>query len=206
MGKRFDVSTCPTAMPTNLGHWITLQADLNEWLSVNTIDFFNEMSLMLGSLLEDEMCTSKTCPEMRAGPKFKYMWADKVKYKKPVNLCASEYIDCLMTWVESQLDDEEIFPINSNNFPKDFAKIIKTIFRRLFRVYAHLYHHHFKQIEQGSGDVHLNTAFKHFILFALQFELIPENELGPLEHLIKHLLDKSSKASVSKINESKSNS
>jgi len=121
--------------------------DLNEWLSVNTIDFFNEMSLMLGSLLADNICTKRTCPQMRAGPKFKYMWADGVKYKTPVVLCATEYIDCLMDWVESQLDDEDIFPVNSDNYPKNFQNVVKTIFRRLFRVYAHLYHHHFEQVE-----------------------------------------------------------
>eukprot|EP00471_Norrisiella_sphaerica_P006952 CAMPEP_0184491038 /NCGR_PEP_ID=MMETSP0113_2-20130426/19493_1 /TAXON_ID=91329 /ORGANISM="Norrisiella sphaerica, Strain BC52" /LENGTH=246 /DNA_ID=CAMNT_0026875225 /DNA_START=352 /DNA_END=1092 /DNA_ORIENTATION=- len=166
------------------------KVDLNEWLSVNTIDFFNEMSLMLGSLLADNICTKRTCPQMRAGPKFKYMWADGVKYKTPVVLCATEYIDCLMDWVESQLDDEDIFPVNSDNYPKNFQNVVKTIFRRLFRVYAHLYHHHFEQIEKAAGDIHLNTAFKHFILFSLNFGLIPKDERGPLQDLIKHLLEK----------------
>mmetsp|Transcript_9417 Transcript_9417/g.14118 ORF Transcript_9417/g.14118 Transcript_9417/m.14118 type:complete len:236 (-) Transcript_9417:32-739(-) len=169
------------------------KVDMNEWLSVNTIDFFNEMSLMLGSLLEDEMCTKKTCPQMRAGHKYVYKWADGVKYKSAVSLCASDYIDNLMTWVESQLDDEDIFPVNSNKFPKDFQKIVQTIFRRLFRVYAHLYHHHYKQIEAAGGDIHLNTSFKHFILFALEFKLIPQNELGPLDHLIKKIKTKAMK-------------
>eukprot|EP00472_Partenskyella_glossopodia_P010627 CAMPEP_0197527118 /NCGR_PEP_ID=MMETSP1318-20131121/20404_1 /TAXON_ID=552666 /ORGANISM="Partenskyella glossopodia, Strain RCC365" /LENGTH=232 /DNA_ID=CAMNT_0043081601 /DNA_START=85 /DNA_END=783 /DNA_ORIENTATION=- len=172
------------------------EVDSNEWLSVNTIDFFNEMSLMLGSILEDDMCTQQTCPQMRAGPKFKYMWADGVKYKTPTLLCAADYIDNLMTWIESQLDDEDIFPISSNNYPKNFEKIVKTIFRRLFRVYAHLYHHHFEQIEKFSGDVHLNTSFKHFVLFALHFNLIPKEEYGPLDDLIKHLLEKKKSASI----------
>mmetsp|Transcript_2508 Transcript_2508/g.3977 ORF Transcript_2508/g.3977 Transcript_2508/m.3977 type:complete len:291 (-) Transcript_2508:131-1003(-) len=168
------------------------KVDLNEWLSVNIIDFFNEMSLMLGSLLSDDICTQQTCPVMRAGPKYTYMWADGVRYKSPVCLSATEYMDNLMTWVESQLDDEEIFPVNSNNFPKNFKKVVKTIFRRLFRVYAHLYHHHYEQIQKAAGEVHLNTSFKHFILFAMNFQLIPKDDRGPLEELIKHLLERNS--------------
>mmetsp|Transcript_7014 Transcript_7014/g.11547 ORF Transcript_7014/g.11547 Transcript_7014/m.11547 type:complete len:215 (-) Transcript_7014:100-744(-) len=147
---------------------------------------------MLGSLLSDDICTQQTCPVMRAGPKYTYMWADGVRYKSPVCLSATEYMDNLMTWVESQLDDEEIFPVNSNNFPKNFKKVVKTIFRRLFRVYAHLYHHHYEQIQKAAGEVHLNTSFKHFILFAMNFQLIPKDDRGPLEELIKHLLERNS--------------
>ena len=42
--------------------------DLNEWLAVNTIEFYNEISLLYGTLME--FCTKETCPIMSAGPKF----------------------------------------------------------------------------------------------------------------------------------------
>ena len=32
------------------------------------------------------------------------------QYKKPVEVSAPEYVDLLMTWCESQLNDENIFP------------------------------------------------------------------------------------------------
>ena len=55
-----------------------------------------------------------------------------------------EYIDFLMTWVENQLNNEKIFPCALGvSFPKNFMGIIKVIFKRLFRVYAHIYHTHF---------------------------------------------------------------
>jgi hypothetical protein len=31
-------------------------------------------------------------------------------FKKPVKVSAPEYVDYLMTWVQNQLDDENIFP------------------------------------------------------------------------------------------------
>ncbi len=41
--------------------------DLYEWLAVNTIEFFNEINLLYGVLME--YCTPKVCPIMSAGPK-----------------------------------------------------------------------------------------------------------------------------------------
>jgi MOB kinase activator 1 len=53
----------------------------------------------------------------------------------------------LMNWVQSLLDDESVFPSKLGvPFPKDFPHTIKSIVRRLFRVYAHLYNHHFAQL------------------------------------------------------------
>lgn len=38
-----------------------------EWLAVNTTDFFNAASVLYGAL--EEFCTVATCPVMRAGRK-----------------------------------------------------------------------------------------------------------------------------------------
>ena len=39
------------------------------------------------------------------------------------------------------MDDEEVFPSTPGmEFPKNFPKTAATIFKRLFRVYAHIYH------------------------------------------------------------------
>lgn len=60
---------------------------------------------------------------------------------------APDYVDCLMNWVQSQLDDEAIFPSRVGvPFPNNFAAVVKSILRRLFRVYAHIYNHHFAQV------------------------------------------------------------
>lgn len=45
--------------------------DLNEWLAVNTIEFYNEISLLYGTLME--FCTKETCPIMSAGPKYSFL-------------------------------------------------------------------------------------------------------------------------------------
>ena len=50
-------------------------------------------------------------------------------------------------------------------FPANFQDVVKTIFKRLFRVYAHIYHSHFQKIVSLKEEAHLNTCFKHFVLF-----------------------------------------
>jgi len=163
--------------------------DLNEWLAVNTVDFFNEISLLYGTITE--FCTPSTCPVMSAGPKYEYLWADGVKVKKPIKVSAPEYVDLLMSWVETQLNDEQIFPLQLGTpFPKNFRRIVEVIFKRLFRVYAHIYHSHFEKIVGLGAEAHLNTCFKHFIYFVKEFKLIDSKELAPLDDLMDSLMGK----------------
>jgi len=166
--------------------------DLNEWLAVNTVDFFNEISLLYGTITE--FFTPSTCAVMSAGPQYEYLWADGVKVKKPIKVSAPEYVDLLMSWVETQLNDEHIFPLQLGTpFPKNFQSIVKVIFKRLFRVYAHIYHSHFQKIVGLGAEAHLNTCFKHFIYFVHEFKLIDPKELQPLKDLIDSLMGKEAK-------------
>ena len=168
--------------------------DVNEWLAVNTVDFFNEISLLYGTITESDsrprsqqpqspaarkhsltptlscvcrslarFCLPTTCPVMCAGPNYQYLWADTTgKYKQPVKVSAPEYVDLLMSWVEAQLNDETLFPLQLGTpFPKNFQAVVKNIFKRLFRVYAHIYHSHFQKIVGLGAEAHLNTCFKH---------------------------------------------
>ncbi|KAK7895874.1 hypothetical protein WMY93_021199 [Mugilogobius chulae] len=82
--------------------------DLNEWVAVNTVDFFNQINMLYGTVTD--FCTEESCPVMSAGPKYEYHWADGTNIKKPIKCSAPKYIDYLMTWVQDQLDDETLFP------------------------------------------------------------------------------------------------
>ena len=42
--------------------------DLNEWIAVNTVDFFNQINMLYGTITE--FCTLSTCPVMCAGQKY----------------------------------------------------------------------------------------------------------------------------------------
>ena len=158
--------------------------DLNEWLAVNTIEFYNDINLLYSML--EEFCTKQSCPVMSAGPKYEYLWADGSNVKTPMKVSAGEYIEYLMVWVESQLNNENIFPSTIGvPFPKNFLQVIKVIFKRLFRVYAHIYYTNFPQIVMLGCQNHLNTCFKHFIFFIEKFKLVEAKELAPLADLIQ---------------------
>lgn len=100
-------------------------------------------------------------------PRYEYLWEDGAKYRRPTKLPAPEYVDALMNWAQGLLDDESVFPnkigaiyslpvasryflIRSSctgvPFPRNFRDTVRTIVRRLFRVYAHIYSNHFDQI------------------------------------------------------------
>ncbi|XP_062211506.1 MOB kinase activator-like 1A isoform X1 [Phragmites australis] len=161
--------------------------DLNEWLAVNTVDFFNQVNILYGTLME--FCTPATCPAMSAGPKYEYRWADGVKIKRPIEVSAPKYVEYLMDWIETQLDDESIFPQKLGTpFPPNFPDVIKTIFKRLFRVYAHIYHSHFQMIVKLKEEAHLNTCFKHFTLFTLVIPYLQEIALASVFEAIESLI------------------
>jgi len=69
-------------------------------------------------------------------------------------------------------------------FPRNFLSVAKTILKRLFRVYAHVYHQHRDDVKRLDEEAHLNTSFKHFIFFIEEFNLIDKKELTPLQDLI----------------------
>ncbi|KAF3625105.1 MOB kinase activator-like 1A [Capsicum annuum] len=68
----------------------------------------SEVNLLYGTLTE--FCTPENCPTMTAGPKYEYRWADGVQIKKPIEVSAPKYVEYLMDWIETQLDDESLFP------------------------------------------------------------------------------------------------
>ncbi|KAG7672421.1 hypothetical protein Ndes2526B_g09064 [Nannochloris sp. 'desiccata'] len=162
--------------------------DTNEWVAVNTVFFYNALNVLY-SVLDGQLCTDERCPTMSAGPLFEYLWADGVRVKTPIKLSAPDYVNELFDWVEEQLDDPSLFPRGLGGaFPRDFLAVVKTILKRLFRVYAHMYHSHFRQIVALELEPHLNTCFRHFILFVQEFGLVDDKELTPMKELIERIV------------------
>jgi len=95
----------------------------------------------------------------------------------------------LMNWAQIQLDDEAVFPHKIGvPFPRNFRDVVRTIIRRLFRIYAHLYSSHFDHICALGIEAHLNTSYRHFFLFINEFDLVDRKELVPLDELNEAIL------------------
>lgn len=172
--------------------------DLNEWLAVNTVDFFNHLNMLYGTITE--FCTPASCSTMSAGPRYEYHWQDATnpQYRRPTKLCAPDYVDCLMGWTQAMLDDQNIFPSKVGvPFPPNFQATVKSILRRLFRVYAHIYNHHFAHICALSVEAHLNTSYRHFLLFVTEFDIVDPKELAPLVELNEAILEERTQSMTS---------
>lgn len=89
-------------------------------------------------------------------------------------------------WINSRLLDEKLFPTDDDTpYPASFLAEVSDIYKRLFRVFAHLYHHHYEDVKAINALPHLNTCFKHFICFVQEFRLVDAAELAPLKQLIE---------------------
>ena len=67
--------------------------------------------------------------------RFEYLWQDSDKYKRPTKMAAPNYIEHLMTWVQSHIDNEQVFPSRIGNFslppvPPPTSLISLTLLRR----------------------------------------------------------------------------
>jgi len=157
--------------------------DRNEWYAFHITEFFNHIRIVYSSIIDN--CTVESCPIMSAGPRYQYLWADGVKVTKPTECSAPEYVDFLMSWIQDLVNDESVFPSSVGaEFPENFSKIVRTIVKRIFRVYAHIYIHHMSHIEEKQMESHVKTSFKHLLFFGDEFNLIQQKEKEPLIELI----------------------
>ena len=84
--------------------------ELNDWVAVHVVDFFNRVNLIYGTISDG--CTERSCPIMSGGPKYEYRWQDENKFRRPTALSAPRYMDLLMDWIEVQINNEDVFPTN----------------------------------------------------------------------------------------------
>ncbi|KAI8065104.1 Mob1/phocein [Gongronella butleri] len=155
--------------------------DVNEWMAFNTFEFFHYLNIFYSSLTD--FCTSYSCPNMTAGPGVEYTWSDS--HSKKIKLPAPQYIDYMSASIENLLNDENVFPTKGGcDFASDFAPIVRRIFSQLFRLFAHIYHHHYDKILCLNEEPHFNSLFAHFISFAREFDLLDKKEMAPLQPLI----------------------
>ena len=160
-----------------------------EWLAINIVDFYNALNSLYGEVAHE--CTPQSCRVMNAGPKYEYLWADGIRVLKPMKVPACQYVDYLFEWVADLFEDESVFPQDmATPFPPYFKKIINRVYARFFRVYAHMYYSHFALLVRNGLEAQMNSSFKHFYYFGMQFQLIDEKEVAPLRALIVNLTRK----------------
>ncbi|EAY03412.1 Mob1/phocein family protein [Trichomonas vaginalis G3] len=159
---------------------------LEDWFATHAVEFYNQLVIFYKFVEND--CTEEKCPVMSAGHKFKYLWQDDDQFKTPKELPAKEYVSLLFDWADAFLGDKHFFPSDHrSSYPKTFKPEISRLFRRLLRVYAHLYNHHTAVLKSCDALQHFNTSFTHFYKFTKYYNLIDEKEFKPLKKAIESL-------------------
>lgn len=103
-------------------------------------------------------------------------------------MSAPDYFAALKKWIRRSLSNSKLFPqISGIEFSAEAKVIIETAYRRMFRVFAHLYTCHFAAIQKQNMEVVINTLLAHFVVFAINYELILEEELDMLEPVFRKI-------------------
>lgn len=158
--------------------------DVGEWIALNVFEFFTNLNQFYGVIAE--YVTPDVYPTMNAGPRTDYLWLDA--NNRQVSLPASQYIDLALTWINNKVNDKNLFPTkNGIPFPQAFLRDVQRIMIQMFRIFAHIYHHHFDKIVHLSLEAHWNSFFAHFISFSKEFNVIDRKEMHPLLPLIENL-------------------
>jgi MOB kinase activator 1 len=63
-------------------------------------------------------------------------------------------------------------PKKDQAFHPSFPATIRTVYRQLLRVFAHIYHAHYPQILHLRSEPHFNSFFAHYLAFGREYELL----------------------------------
>ena len=67
--------------------------------------------------------------------------------------------------------------IVDHTFHPSFPSTVKSIYRQLLRVFAHLYHAHFDVILHLRAEPHFNSLFAHFLAFGKEYQLLEVRDI-----------------------------
>lgn len=71
----------------------------------------------------------------------------------------------------------DILTIQDQAFHPSFPATIRTVYRQLLRVFAHIYHAHYEQILHLRSEPHFNSLFAHFLAFGREYELLEARDI-----------------------------
>ena len=113
-------------------------------------------NLIVAFFQEDPMCSSKTCPEMRAS-EWQYLCA---VHDPPKACCAIDYCCHTLDWAANVLTSQKHFPsrltlgTEASGGTQQSVRQLTNIFRRVYRIFAHAWFQHravFWQVEASEG-------------------------------------------------------
>ncbi|KAK6842644.1 Maintenance of ploidy protein mob2 [Apiospora arundinis] len=160
------------------------------------------------------ICNAKTCPRMSAGANHSFTWLNKERepvelpayeyitlmqrwisgkiddtniFPTDVSGVSFAHNPSITTTPLAQLTNpgDRDWVGKRSGFPENFNDVCQTIFRQMFRVYAHLYWAHFiDPFYHLNLEKQLNSCFSHFVLTACALDMLKPQELEPMQPMI----------------------
>ena len=110
------------------------------------------------------------------------MWCDGVTFVNPISVPARTYMKFCLLWTQKQLKDPKV------HYSTDSFTVWIMIYRRLLRVYAHLYINHQADFERiGSLGSVLQCMLRRFLLYGIENGLTSKKELVPIKEIYKSI-------------------
>lgn len=118
------------------------------------------------------------------------MWCDGVTFINPISIPARTYMKFCLLWIQKQLKDPEIIPSTPTTilYPQNIILTWKMMYRRLLRVYAHLYVNHKADFDKiGVLGSMIHCMLRRFILYGIESGLTSKKELEPVKGIFKRI-------------------
>ena len=143
------------------------------WCYELTRRLTRDLNMLIVALLQDH-CTAQSCPEMRAS-EWQYLCA---VHDTPQSCCAIDYSTHTLDHAATMLTSNKYFPSRLTLHPAS-VKHLASIFRRLYRIFAHAWFQHRHVFWEVEGEHGLYLFFK---TVSDRYNLIPQDNLMmPLE-------------------------
>jgi len=151
-----------------------------EVLAQKAFEFYFKTQDLYVLLVDGNKCNDKVCSTMTIMAKYQQLIPDSES--------APSYIGNTFAWIESQLNNNYVFPETEDvPFPENFLYIVHEIFTELFRIHEHILFQHLDCLPDINLDEEFNTQFIALYKFVRDFELLSEDELQPFNEILNSI-------------------
>lgn len=148
--------------------------DEKVWIFENMRQFLMDCNFLICALAGE--CNEESCPKMIVS-KWEILCA---AHKKPKECCAIDYVIHNLAGFRDMLNNKDLFP-SRIKIPAESMDSLKSIPRRLVRLFAHAFFHHRKLFDSFENKTLLCSRF---IAFAKMFKLLGDKDIMiPIDQL-----------------------
>lgn len=102
------------------------------------------------------------------------MWRKTPEGRCPLKVSAPEYIQFCCAYLESLLQEPEIFPdYEEDLYPDDFLNIIREMYRLILRIFEILYQSFETTLKENEWDEEVSKLFHWFVLYGYSHNIMP---------------------------------